>query len=62
MEKSYQDQTNSRCIMLEGLFNTLGHDIIGMTTIVPLFITAQSHRVYTKATNRRVAETPNVRH
>ena len=29
---------NYYCIMLEGLFNLLGHDIIGMTTIVPLFL------------------------
>ena len=38
--KKVRDQRgiNSNCIMLEGLFNTLGHDIIGMTTIVPLFL------------------------
>jgi predicted MFS family arabinose efflux permease len=29
---------NYYCIMLEGLFNVLGVDIIGMTTIVPLFL------------------------
>jgi MFS family permease len=30
---------NYYCIMLEGLFNLLGVDIIGMSTIVPLFLT-----------------------
>ena len=29
---------NYFCIMMEGLFNSLGIDIIGMTTIVPLFL------------------------
>ncbi len=33
-----QEQINYACIMLEGLFNTLGHDIIGATTIIPLFL------------------------
>ena len=33
-----QKAINGNCIMLEGLFNTLGHDIIGMATIVPLFL------------------------
>lgn len=38
-KKRDQDIINGNCIMMEGLFNTLGHDIIGMTTIVPLFLT-----------------------
>lgn len=29
---------NYSCIMLEGLFNTLGTDILGISTIVPLFL------------------------
>ncbi len=33
-----RDQINYACIVMEGLFNTLGQDIIGMTTIVPLFL------------------------
>jgi MFS family permease len=33
-----QDQVNYACIMLEGLFNTLGNDIMGMNTIIPLFL------------------------
>lgn len=37
-KKPAQDAINGYCIMLEGLFNTLGHDIIGMQTIVPLFL------------------------
>lgn len=37
-KKPDQDVINGNCIMMEGLFNTLGHDIIGMTTIVPLFL------------------------
>lgn len=37
-KKPGQEVLNGYCIMLEGLFNTLGHDIIGMTTIVPLFL------------------------
>lgn len=32
------ERVNYYCIMLEGLFNTLGADIMGMTTIVPLFL------------------------
>ena len=32
------DRRNGLCIMMEGLFNALGNDIIGMTTIVPLFL------------------------
>lgn len=31
-------QLNYYCIMLEGLFNTLGADILGVNTIVPLFL------------------------
>lgn len=34
-----QEWLNGQCIMMEGLFNTLGNDIIGMSTIVPLFLT-----------------------
>lgn len=37
-KKVSQETLNGYCIMMEGLFNTLGHDIIGMTTIVPLFL------------------------
>lgn len=37
-KKPSQEALNGYCIMMEGLFNTLGHDIIGMTTIVPLFL------------------------
>lgn len=33
-----QQLTNYRCILLEGLFNTLGTDILGISTIVPLFL------------------------
>lgn len=33
-----QDTLNERCIMMEGLFNALGNDIIGATTIMPLFL------------------------
>lgn len=33
-----QARLNGTCIMMEGLFNTLGSDILGMTTIVPLFL------------------------
>ncbi len=29
---------NYYCILFEGLFNTLGTDVLGMTTIVPLFL------------------------
>ncbi|MDR1262058.1 MAG: MFS transporter [Oscillospiraceae bacterium] len=29
---------NAMCIAMEGLFNTLGHDVLGMNTIVPLFL------------------------
>jgi MFS family permease len=29
---------NAICIAMEGLFNTLGHDVLGMTTVVPLFL------------------------
>lgn len=36
--KRDQARLNGTCIMLEGLFNTLGSDILGMTTIVPLFL------------------------
>lgn len=37
-KKPGQEVLNGYCIMLEGLFNTLGHDLIGMNTIVPLFL------------------------
>ena len=33
------ERKNGLCIMMEGLFNALGNDIMGMTTIVPLFLT-----------------------
>ena len=33
-----QETLNGRCIMMEGLFNSLGNDIIGATTIMPLFL------------------------
>lgn len=33
-----RSQLNYYCIMLEGLFNTLGADILGVSTIVPLFL------------------------
>lgn len=36
-DKNY-NRINYYCIMLEGLFNTLGTDILGLTTIVPLFL------------------------
>lgn len=36
--KRDQAHLNGTCIMMEGLFNTLGSDILGMTTIVPLFL------------------------
>lgn len=32
------EDLNYYCILFEGLFNTLGTDILGMTTIVPLFL------------------------
>ncbi len=37
-ESSTINTTNYYCILFEGLFNTLGTDILGMTTIVPLFL------------------------
>lgn len=36
--KRTSQETNYNCILLEGLFNTLGTDILGITTIVPLFL------------------------
>ncbi len=36
--KKAQEQVNYACIMMEGLFNILGNDIMGMNTIVPLFL------------------------
>ncbi|GHU65785.1 hypothetical protein FACS1894184_02250 [Clostridia bacterium] len=33
-----QARINAMCIMMEGLFSTLGHDIVGVTTIIPLFM------------------------
>ena len=38
LSRKSRDQVNYACIMLEGLFNTLGNDIMGMNTIVPLFL------------------------
>ncbi len=35
--KSHNEK-NYYCILFEGLFNTLGTDVLGMTTIVPLFL------------------------
>lgn len=36
--KRPQSKVNYNCIMFEGLFNSLGTDILGLTTIVPLFL------------------------
>ncbi len=40
LRKRDQDTVNSYCIMFEGLCNSLGTDIIGMSTIVPLFLSS----------------------
>lgn len=46
-KKRDQGRLNGTCIMMEGLFNTLGADILGMTTIVPLFLASLGARMET---------------
>ena len=36
--KRLKENLNYYCIMMEGLFNTLGVDILGVNTIIPLFL------------------------